>query len=78
MIFLVVRAATIQVLNHDGEVLKSVDVVLNPGTEEVATVEANELPRNCKFVVEGSKHHFRASILVRKNGEGSISALSAE
>jgi hypothetical protein len=51
------------VLNCDGEVLKSVDVALNPGTEEVATVEANELPRYCKFVVDGGKNHFRFNAL---------------
>jgi hypothetical protein len=73
-----VREATIQVLNRDGEVLKSVDVALDPGAEEVATVEANELPRYCRFIVDGGKNHFRASILVRKDGDGSISALSAE
>ena len=39
-----VREATIQVLNRDGEVLRSVDVALNPGAEEVATVEAHEFP----------------------------------
>ena len=72
------REATIQVLNRDGEVLLSVDVALNPGAEEVATVVANELPRYCKLVVDGGKNHFRASILVRKDGDGSISALSAE
>jgi hypothetical protein len=47
------RKATIEVLNRNGEVLKSVDVALYPGTEEVATVEADELPRYCKFVVDG-------------------------
>jgi hypothetical protein len=72
------RQATIQVLNRDGEVLKAVDVALHPGAEEVATVEAHELPRYCKFIVEGAKNHFRASILVRKEGDGSISALAAE
>jgi hypothetical protein len=72
------REATIQVLNRNGEVLRSVDVALNPGAEEVATVEAHEFPRYCKFVVDGGKNHFRASILVRKDGDGSISALSAE
>jgi hypothetical protein len=73
-----VREATIEVRNRDGEVLKSVDVTLSPGAEDVATVEASEAPRYCKFVVDGGKNHFRASILVRKDGEGSISALSAE
>jgi hypothetical protein len=72
------REATIEVLNRDGEVLKSVDVELYPGAEEVATVEADELPRYCKFVVNGDKYDFRASILVRKDSDGSISALSAE
>jgi len=72
------RKATIEVLNRDGEVLKSVDVELYPGAEEVATVEADELPRYCKFVVDGDKDQFRASILVRKDSDGSISALSAE
>jgi hypothetical protein len=72
------REATIEVLNRDGEVLKAVDVELKPGAEEVATVESDELPRYCKFIVQGNRHDFRASILVRKDGEGSISALSAE
>jgi hypothetical protein len=52
--------------------------VLDPGTEEVATVAASELPRYCKFDVKGGRANFRASILVRQAGSGSISALPAE
>jgi len=72
------REATIEVLNRDGAVLKSVDVMLDPGAHAVATALANELPRYCEFIVEGGRSHFRASILVRQLGAGSISALPAE
>jgi hypothetical protein len=41
-----------------------VPVTLKPGTEEVASVPASDQPRYCKFVVEGVKHHYRASVLV--------------
>ena len=74
-----VRQATIEVFNRDGEsLLPPVEVTLQPGTEEVASVQASENPRYCKFVVEGARAHYRASILVRKPGYGSISALAAE
>ena len=73
-----IRQAVIEVLNRDGTVLKSVPVTLDPGTEEVATVLASESPRYCKFVVEGTRYHFRASILVRQEDVGSISALAAQ
>lgn len=69
---------TIEALTREGETLKSIKVTLKPGTEAVATVPANQLPRYCKFVVEGKSSDFRGSILVRKQGTGSISALSAE
>jgi hypothetical protein len=74
-----VRRATIEVFNRDGEsLIPPVEVTLQPGTEEVASVPAGENPRYCKFVVEGWRFNFRASILVRKPGFGSISALPAE
>jgi hypothetical protein len=66
-----------EVRTREGEVLKSV-AVFDPGTEEVATVAASELPRYCKFDVKGGRANFRASILVRQAGSGSISALPAE
>jgi hypothetical protein len=72
------REATIEVRTREGEVLKSVAVLLDPGTEEVATVAASELPRYCKFDVKGGRANFRASIVVRQAGSGSISALPAE
>lgn len=72
------REAAIEVLNRDGEVLDSVSVTLDPGTEKVATVEADRQPRYCKFWVEGSRSHFRASVLVRQKGVGAISALPAQ
>jgi hypothetical protein len=72
------REATIEVLNRDGAVLKSVDVMLDPGAHAMATALANELPRYCEFTVEGGRPYFRASILVRQPGTGSISALPAE
>jgi hypothetical protein len=72
-----VRSATIEVLNRSGEVLNSVPVTLNPGEEQVAMVQASEEPRYCKFVVEGSRFHFRGTVLVRQEGVGSINALPA-
>jgi hypothetical protein len=72
-----IRTATIDVLNRSGEVLNSVPVTLNPGEEKVATVLASEEPRYCKFVVDGSRIHFRGTVLVRQEGVGSISALPA-
>ena len=72
------REVTIEVLNRNGAVLKSVDVILYPRAEAVATVLASDLPRYCEFIVEGERSHFRASILVRQQGVGAISALPAE
>jgi hypothetical protein len=74
-----VRGATIVVLNREGKpVVDPVSVTLQPGEERVATAEASVEPRYCKFVVEGARFYYRASVLVRKDGEGSISALAAE
>jgi hypothetical protein len=74
-----VRHVTIEVLNRDGELVREpVVVVLYPGTEEVASAPASDKPRYCKFVVDGTRSNVRASILVRKPGIGSISALSAQ
>ena len=46
--------------------------------QRVATAEAGDDPRYRKFVVEGSRSDYRGSALVRKDGEGSISALPGE
>lgn len=74
-----VRRAIIEAFNRDGEsLIPPVEVTLQPGTEEVASMPASENPRYCTFVVEGRRFDFRASILVRKPGFGSISALPAE
>src|SRR5262245_48658249 len=72
------RAATIQALDATGRVLKEVPVTLAPGAELVATVEADAKPRYCKFIVDGPRAAFRASVLVRDDGGGSISALAAQ
>lgn len=72
------RAVKIRVLNREGEVLESIETTLDPGQENVARAGSDSQPRYCQFIVEGKKSHFRASILVRKPGVGSISALSAE
>jgi hypothetical protein len=77
------RQVTIKVLNRFGEdVVEPVSANLNPGEERVATAEASddpsEAPRYCKFVVEGARSDYRGSALVRKEGEGSISALPAQ
>jgi hypothetical protein len=77
------RQVTIKVLNRLGEdVVEPVLAKLNPGEERVATAEASDdpsdAPRYCKFVVEGSRSDYRGSALVRKEGEGSISAVPAQ
>lgn len=77
------RQVTIHVFNRLGEdVVEPVSAMLNPGEERVATAAASddpsEAPRYCKFVVEGSRTDYRGSALVRKEGEGSISAIAAE
>jgi hypothetical protein len=72
----------IQVFNRAGVALESVPASLAPGEERVATVPAsadpNEAPRYCKFELDGKKTDFRASILTRTPGFGSISALPAQ
>ena len=77
------RQVTIRVFNRLGEdVVDPVSAKLNPGEERVATAAASddpsEAPRYCKFEVEGSRTDYRGSALVRKEGEGSISAIAAE
>jgi hypothetical protein len=72
------REARIEVFTKDGERVGHDKVSLAPGTEKVVTVPANLAPRYCKFEVDGKRSNFRASILVREPGRGSISALPAE
>lgn len=76
------REATIEVRDRDGGSVASLTVVLDPGAERVVTAPATDspetAPRYCKFSVEGRAADFRASILVREPGRGSISALAAE
>jgi hypothetical protein len=77
------RVVTITVLNREGEaVVVPLDVTLQPGEEKVVTAPASEepsdAPRYCKFIVEGLRSNYRASVLVREPGRGSISALPAE
>jgi hypothetical protein len=59
-----VREATIEVRNRDGEVLKSVAVTLDPGTEEVASVEADEQPRYCKIASSTCRVRGRTFVLL--------------
>ncbi len=72
------RDARIEVYTKDGVLVGHDKVRLAPGTERVVTVAPNFAPRYCKFEVEGRRSDFRASILVREPGRGSISALPAE
>jgi hypothetical protein len=72
------RDARIEVYTKDGVLVGHDKVRLAPGTEKVVTVAPNFAPRYCKFEVEGRRSDFRASILVREPGRGSISALPAE
>jgi hypothetical protein len=72
------RAVKITALTKEGVVVATFDGKLKPGQENVAKIDASKSPRYCKFVVEGTRSDFRASILVVQEGVGSISALSAE
>jgi hypothetical protein len=72
------RDARIEVFTKDAVLVGSDKVRLAPGTEKVVTVAPNLAPRYCRFEVEGRRSDFRASILVREPGRGSISALPAE
>jgi len=71
------RDVTIQVFNRDGVAVETVETTLAPGQEDVARALSNQNPRYCKFEVEGKKSYYRASILVRQDGVGAISALPA-
>jgi hypothetical protein len=44
----------------------------------VASVEASKAPHCCKFDVQGRQASFRASVLVREERAGTISALPAQ
>jgi hypothetical protein len=72
------REARIDVFTKDAVLVGHDKVTLAPGTEKVVTVPSNLAPRYCRFEVEGRRSDFRASILVREPGRGSISALPAE
>ena len=73
----VAREVKIEVLNREGQVVKRVRTTLAPYQEDVARTESADLGRICKFTVPGKKREYRASILVRENGIGAISALPA-
>jgi len=72
------REARIEVFTKDAERVGHEKVTLKPGTEKVVSVPVNLAPRYCKFEVEGKRSNYRASVLVREPGRGSISALAAE
>lgn len=73
----VTRQVVIEVLNREGNVVKRVRTELAPFEEDVARTTAAERGRVCRFIVPGSRFQYRASILVRQEGVGAISALSA-
>lgn len=73
----VARQVKIEVLNRKGKVVKTVRTTLGPYEEDVARAESGLLGRICRFTVPGDKSEYRASILVRQNGVGAISALPA-
>jgi hypothetical protein len=73
-----VRKATIQVFNRSGVAVTTVETTLSPGQEDVARADASLLPRYCRFEVDGKRSHFRASVLIRQDSVGAISALPAE
>ncbi|MEW6268387.1 MAG: hypothetical protein AB1689_03715 [Thermodesulfobacteriota bacterium] len=72
------RPVTIEVFNREGEVVESVKTTLGPGEEDVARATSDQLPRYCRFQVPGDAKNFRASVLVRQDGVGAISALPAQ
>lgn len=72
------RNVTIQVFNRAGVAITTVTTTLAPGQEDVARAESSLQPRYCRFDVDGKRSHFRASVLIRQDGVGAISALSAE
>jgi hypothetical protein len=66
-----------EVLSAQGKAVKTVVTTLQPGEEKVARAGSELLGRYCKFTVAGSKSTYRASILVRQDGIGAVSALPA-
>ena len=72
------REVTIQVFSREGEVVEYVQTTLDPGKEDVARADAAKSPRYCRFVVDGPRGDFRASILVRDEALGAVSALPAQ
>ncbi|HMR34292.1 MAG TPA: hypothetical protein PKA09_25270 [Geminicoccus sp.] len=73
----VARSVKIEVLNRAGTVVKTVNTTLDPFEEDVARTTSAQQGRVCRFTVPGDKNQYRASILVRQNGVGAISALAA-
>jgi hypothetical protein len=73
------RQVKIEVFSRDGNVVKggTITTTLGPGREDVARATADLLPRYCKFTVQGKRQNFRASVLVRDETVGAISALPA-
>jgi hypothetical protein len=69
----------IEVFNRAGDVVEGgrIVTVLGPRQEDVARAAADLLPRYCKFTVQGKGRDFRASVLVRDDAVGAISALPA-
>ena len=72
------RRVLIEAISKEGKVVQSVPTTLEPGQEDVARADPNDLPRYCRFTVSGPRADFRASILVRQDGVGAISALPAQ
>lgn len=73
------RHVKIEVFSRDGNVVEggTITTTLGPGQEDVARATADLLPRYCKFTVQGKSRNFRASVLVRDEAVGAISALPA-
>lgn len=72
------RAAGIQVFNQAGQVVESTETTLGPGEADVVRAVSYAQPRYCRFDVKGKSSDFRASILLRQEGVGAISALPAK
>ena len=72
------RKVRIDVISREGAVVETVETTLGPGEEDVARATSDLRPRYCKFVVQGARQLYRASVLVRQDGVGAISALPAQ
>ena len=72
------RAVKILLLDDTGNIVKDTGYFnLNPGEVGFEYAHASLGPLYCKFIVSGSKKHYRASSCVFESGVGCISVVQA-